>query len=116
MLTKTDLADISALLKEQVPSIVRQEMAPLQQELASQGMRQQEMRADIYHLKESVRSQGVLYEILVDKFDSLVEVLTDSWSVKDKVENHEIRLGEIESVQKLYGKTLRSHSRRLRNV
>jgi len=85
----------------------------LRDQLSNQNMVLKEIRTDLGQVKHSVRRLGILYEDLDDRFTTLTEAVTDNLKVRGKVNDHEDRLQNVETGQKLLKKTVRIHSRQL---
>jgi hypothetical protein len=83
---------ITRVINDTVPVIIKQQIAPLEQE---------------------VHKLGVLYEDLDERYRADSEILRSSFNMKDAVETNTSRLDAIEAIQALLVATVTEHSKKL---
>ncbi len=64
-------------------------------------------------VEKEQKEQGVLLEDLTGKFDKNIDLLTKQMNVKKRVDDHEERIGDLESGQKTIKSVVGLHSKQL---
>ena len=97
-----------AIIRKETPAIIRAETQDMRETLdllvqvqGSQSMMLRSLSTDVTQIKETVRSQGVFYEDLEDRFTVLAENLSESLTMRQQVSDHETRLLHLEATSNL---------------
>jgi hypothetical protein len=114
-LTKNDINTIRTVVKDSIKGL-ESEVKLIRIVQGEQSIMIRTLQTAVNGLNSSYRTQSVLFEDLNDQFTTVAEMAEDSLGLRTQVRDHEVRLNEVESEQKLLKTTVAEHSRKLKKL
>lgn len=113
-LTKTDKDDVRLIVREEIAgssviSGMKKDIVVIKKDIVV-------INKDMTGMKKEITRTAGLMEDLDGKFDKVTELLSNNLKVKNKVDDHEGRIGGLEKDNELIKPTLALHSRQLKSL